>query len=363
MLFWLWYVDNYQPEKLAAVMIFQTAVFLAFLLAHLTRRFLKREKIDFDEITFISDPFKFFTSFEEFSLLVINPFIFFATAYFFLNPNYHRWMGTLAMGMAFVYAGVAKLLPDRQATTRIEFLLTLGVALTFVTLAIPIQLNTNWITMAWAIEGLMILWGGIEMKSQRLRGIAHIVFSLALVRLFFWDTPWGYRGTFTPVVNKYFLSSLFVITCLFAAAMMYEKLSERKHIAARVFQVVLLVVALVTLWFLMTVETYTYFAARARLQETTEGFQHEHWLGQMMLSILWSIYAATLAAVGFVRRTAAIRWAAISLFALTVVKVMLVDIAVLQQLYRIIAFLVLGLLLLVVTWGYHKAFYSKQSST
>jgi uncharacterized membrane protein len=41
---------------------------------------------------------------------------------------------------------------------------------------------------------------------------------------------------------------------------------------------------------------------------------------------------------------------------------MLIDIAVLQQLYRIIAFLVLGLLLLVVTWGYHRAFYAKESN-
>ena len=34
---------------------------------------------------------------------------------------------------------------------------------------------------------------------------------------------------------------------------------------------------------------------------------------------------------------------------------MLVDIAQLQQLYRIIVFFVLGVLLLLVAWGYHKA--------
>jgi uncharacterized membrane protein len=41
---------------------------------------------------------------------------------------------------------------------------------------------------------------------------------------------------------------------------------------------------------------------------------------------------------------------------------MLVDIAVLQRLYRIIAFFVLGVVLLVVAWGYHKAFQSRESS-
>ena len=363
LLFWLWYSDNYHPRKLAAVMIFQTAVFLAFLCAHLARRFLKRNNIEFEDVSiFTSTPFNFVSTFEDFWLLLINPYAFFATSYFLLNGNHHDWMGVFAIGMALVYAGAAKLLLDRRATTRAEMLLLIGVALTFVTLAIPIQLKSNWITIAWAVEGVAILWTGIEMKSQRLRAIAHALFALAILKLVFWDTPWGGRAAFAPVVNKYFLSSLFVIVCLFGAALIYEKLGERMQIAARIFQIVLLVVGLIMLWYLMTIETYTYFAARAALQKTAEGYQHEHWLGQMALSVLWSIYAAALAAVGFVRRSPAIRWAALSLFGLTVVKVMLVDIAVLQQLYRIIAFLVLGLLLLVVTWGYHKAFYSKGSS-
>src|SRR5262249_18849276 len=152
-----------------------------------------------------------------------------------------------------------------------ELLLLIGVALAFVTLAIPIQLKANWITIGWAVEGIAILWTGIEMKSQRLRAIALALSGLAIMKLICWDTPWGGRAAFTPVVNKYFLSSLLVIGCLFGAALIYEKLGERMHIAARVFQIVLVVVALLTLWFLLTVETYTYFASQAVLQKTTEG--------------------------------------------------------------------------------------------
>ena len=54
---------------------------------------------------------------------------------------------------------------------------------------------------------------------------------------------------------------------------------------------------------------------------------------------------------------------ALVLFAFTVVKAMLVDIAELQQLYRIIVFAVLGVLLLLVAWGYHKAFHSREQVT
>jgi uncharacterized membrane protein len=72
------------------------------------------------------------------------------------------------------------------------------------------------------------------------------------------------------------------------------------------------------------------------------------------ITVAWGLYAGVLAAVGFIRRAPAIRWASLVLFALTVIKAMLVDIAELQQFYRIIVFLVLGVLLLLVAWAYHK---------
>lgn len=167
---------------------------------------------------------------------------------------------------------------------------------------------------------------------------------------------------FTPVLNKYFLASLVVTACLLAAATVYQKVGQRKQIDEPIVITAILLVAIATLWYVMSVETYTYFAARAAAQKLYEDAHHERWLGQMALSVLWSIYAGVLAAVGFMRRSAAVRWAALGLFALTVIKAMLVDIAQLQQLYRIIVFLVLGFLLLLVAWGYQKAFHARESS-
>ena len=103
--------------------------------------------------------------------------------------------------------------------------------------------------------------------------------------------------------------------------------------------------------------------ARALAEREPEDAAHQRWLGQMALSVVWAAYAGALAAVGFMRRAAPIRWAALVLFAVTVIKAMLVDIAELQQLYRIIVFFVLGILLLLVAWAYHKAFHSRESPT
>jgi uncharacterized membrane protein len=298
---------------------------------------------------------------EDLGLLLINPFVFFATAYYLLNENHHDWMGVFAIGMALLYAGVAKILMDRSAATRGDALTLIGVALTFVTIAIPIQLRSNWITIAWAVEALVMLWAGMETGIQRLRAMAYTLFGLALIRLLIWDTPGESRPPFTPVLNKYFLSSLAVCACLFGAVVLYRKVGQRKQIQAPQLTIAISLIAIVTLWFVVSVETYTFFAGRAASQRLAWDASHERWLGQMTLSVLWSLYAAALAAIGFVRRSPSVRWAGLALFGLTVIKVMFVDIAQLQQLYRIIVFLVLGMLLLVVTWGYHKAFHSQES--
>jgi uncharacterized membrane protein len=346
-LFWLWYNEHYHEQRLVAVLLFETALFVIFLVAHLIARLLRR-------INSLNN--------EDLWLLGVNPFVFFATIYHLLNPVYHDWMGVFAIVMALVYAGTAKLLLDRTAWHRIELLTLIGIALTFVTLAIPIQLRSNWITIAWSVEALMMLWAGIETRAVRLRIGAGTLFGLALAKLIFWDTPYGYRGAFIPVFNRYFLSSLAVVGCLFAAVAIYQRLGKQKNISATGFKLALLLAAVISLWIVCSIETHTFFVARALAARLPEDASHQRWLGQMALSVVWATYAAVLAAIGFVRRSSATRWASLSLFALTVVKAMLVDIAQLQQLYRIIVLLVLGVLLLLVTWGYHKAFQARESS-
>lgn len=346
LLFWIWYTDNYDPQKRTAVLVFQTAIFLLFLVAHLVRELIRREAA---------------TS-EDALLLLVNPLVYFATCYHLLNLPHHEWMGAFAIGMALLYAGTARLLASRGVRSRREVLLLVAVALTFVTIAIPIQLQSNWITIAWAVEGLAILWAGIEIRSQRLRAHALSLFALSFFKFLLWDTPYGYRPAFTPVFNRYFLSSLAVIGCFLGAVYLYQRASERKLVNERATKLVIALFAALAFWLLISIETHTYFGGRALAQINADDAAHERWLGQMALSVLWAAYAAALAAIGFVRRIAAIRWAALVLFALTIIKAMLIDIAQLQQFYRIVVFFVLGILLLLVAWGYHKAFHAREST-
>src|SRR5215217_2063896 len=242
LLFWIWYDQNYHHQKRGAVLVFQTAIFLLFLLAHLARELWRRES----------------ATLEDALLLLANPFVFFATSYALLNTTHHDWMGVFAIGMALLYASAAKILLSRSAGSRREILLLIAVALTFVSVAIPIQLRSNWITIAWAVEGLAILWAGLEIRSAKLRAHAFTLFGLAFVKLLFWDTPYGYRPAFTPVFNRYFLSSLAVIACFLGAVYLYQRASERKLIEAPVTKLAIGLCAVVAFWLLISIETHTF---------------------------------------------------------------------------------------------------------
>ena len=346
LLFWLWCGEHYDQQLRGPVLGFQIVIFLLFLLSHLAREFISREQ----------------GTVEDTLLLLVNPFAFFATAYHLFNPTHHGWMGPFAIGMALVYASAAGLLMARAMKTRREVLLLIAVALTFVTIAIPIQLHSNWITIAWAVEGLAILWVALQIGSVRLRVHTFALFGLAFVKFLFWDTPYGHRPAFTPVFNQYFLSSLLMILCFLDAVYLYHRAGQRRIIDSRVTTIVLALFAAVAFWLLISIETHTFFVGRALVQKIPEDVEHQRWLGQMALSVLWAGYAAALAALGFVRRVAAVRWAALALFALTIVKAMLVDIAQLQAIYRIVVFFVLGILLLLLAWGYHRAFHATKST-
>ena len=65
-------------------------------------------------------------------------------------------------------------------------------------------------------------------------------------------------------------------------------------------------------------------------------------------------YGAMLMAVGFWRRSAFVRWQALFLIAATVVKVFVYDVSELDRVYRILSFIVLGVLLLAISFAYQR---------
>jgi uncharacterized membrane protein len=71
-------------------------------------------------------------------------------------------------------------------------------------------------------------------------------------------------------------------------------------------------------------------------------------------SALWMAYGAMLMVVGFLRRSAFVRWQALLLIAATIAKVFIYDVSQLDRGYRIVSFIVLGVLLLAISFVYQR---------
>jgi uncharacterized membrane protein len=72
------------------------------------------------------------------------------------------------------------------------------------------------------------------------------------------------------------------------------------------------------------------------------------------ISIGWFAEAAVLMTIGFWRRSAFVRWQALGLIALTIAKVFVLDLWGLERGYRIVSFVLLGILLLAVSFLYQR---------
>src|SRR5260370_379986 len=90
-LFWAWYSEHYHPEKRLAALLFQSIVFLLFVLADLAPH-LRRNA----------------AGWEEWVRLAVNPFVFYSTCYSLLNDDHHDWIAVLASVLTIVYAVLAR---------------------------------------------------------------------------------------------------------------------------------------------------------------------------------------------------------------------------------------------------------------
>jgi hypothetical protein len=96
----------------------------------------------------------------------------------------HRWpLTTAVLALGAAHLLVARAIGPREGAPGRVRVLFAGLALTCVTLAIPIRLEGIWITLAWAVEGVVLVWSGLRLPMRFLRIAGLVLFALAAIRL------------------------------------------------------------------------------------------------------------------------------------------------------------------------------------
>ncbi len=398
-----------------------------------------------------------------------------AAGYFWvMYVTLERWhplaAALCALLLAIVYRLAASDYEGRVAGDPATVMLHEGISWTFLTIAIPLALDGRWVTLAWAVQGVMLLWVGSRVTTPVAAwgGCAALIF--AAVRAIALDRYW-YPDT-TPVWNLTYLAHLLVVVALIAGGWLARRLRPerlttsttstaqsalwvlaalllallfwreppglwpatlltaealalgalarmtaapalvvatpavaaillarvlgaddlRAHMAATslvsrplVSRVVACVALLATGGWLARSGATAWARPVGRVMSGAAGVcllfalsvnwtRHQgvaleaartggrpiavgeiRWRTQVGLSVLWTLYAAVALAWGFLRGSAAARYGALALFGLAVVKVFLVDLSAVRTAYRIVSFLILGVVLLLVSLLYQKA--------
>jgi len=387
-------------------------------------------------------------------LVVANAAGYFWTVYVTLEAWHPDAEGPYAVALAIVYrlvsADYAARVSDDEATVVVHE----GVAWTFLTLAIPLALSGRWVTVAWAVQGVVLLgsaarvgtpiaaWGGsaalllavarvvaidgqapgevpvwnftylvhllvvvavvgggalaAAARPERLRRLTGDVLrtllwlvAALLLALLLWREPQGLWPATLLTAELVLLGGLaramgsaaWIIATPMVAAVVLARVLDADDVEARLAAESLVnppLLSRLAACAALAVAGGWVGRSRASAHVTRIGrmlsgaagvallfvlsvgwtrYQGSGvgWTTQVGLSVLWALYAATALGWGFSRSRAAIRYAALVLLGLTVFKVFYVDLSAVRTAYRIVSFLVLGVVLLGVSALYQKA--------
>lgn len=280
--------------------------------------------------------------------MVLNAGNYLLALYAMLWPD-RRWALTAAvLALAALHLAVTTAIPRVADRTPVARMLFAGLALTFVTLAIPIRLAGSWITIAWAVEGAVLVWSGFNARWWFLRAAGLSLYAIAVLRLV----------GFLPGADAFLLNARFgtfavVIACFGAAVYLSrrqpDQLEERERNGFAALGVAINVLAV---WAL-TLEADQYF--QPLLGGDADTLRDAELGRQLTISLLWTLYATALVVVGVRRAVAGLRWQGLTLFGLVVGKVFLYDLSFLSGGHRILSSIVLGIVLIAISVLYQRS--------
>jgi len=345
-LYLAWYAQFYNRGELDLTVAFATLFFAIFAVAPLIARRPGNEPAPLGAIPL--------------ALALVNAGVYFLQVYAMVEEIDKRAMAWFALGLAAVYIVLSRQarerFPDPETVERLRFL-HLALAIGFITVAIPIRLDGHWISIGWLVEAGVLLWLADRIRSTFISAFAVGALALGVLQLFL--SIDSFHVT-TLLFNS--RVATFAVAIAVMAGTAWHGLRRGDQLGRQGAAVALVALNALTL-IALSYEVSDYFAREWAATTTASGpYNPAHSTALRSLQIeesftysaLWMAYGALLMVVGFWRRSALVRWQALVLIAVTIVKVFISDVSQLDHGYRIISFIVLGVLLLVISFVYQR---------
>lgn len=240
------------PAPLAGALAFGTTFYLIFFLMNIINNIRQKARFEAAEI----------------SILLSNTFLYYAAGMLVLaHIRQGLFQGMFTVVLAGFNLVFAWLLFRSQRADRNLIYLLLGLVITFISLAIPVQLEGNYITMFWSLEAVLLLWLYQKSGLRMVFLSAVLMLGLMLISLLMdWNTLYQTSAAekLLPVlINKAFITSFIALLALALTSRLLARLSGvvffpflRRGIAIAHYRILVGGLLATTLYFALALELH-----------------------------------------------------------------------------------------------------------
>lgn len=286
----------------------------------------------------------------DFFLIFINAIVFYAEGYKMLLKYNDSLLGIFTIVIALLYLGIY--FGIRKFIDAYKNFLTflLLVSLTFITIAIPVQLEGRFLSLAWAIEAFALSYLSTKTEYIKIYFSYIIVMIIALISLWVNLIYIGNDITKIPFLNINSIIYITSIVVLFGS--LWANRKDKSGI--NIIFTVILNLFLIGFFLADTSNIFGRLIEKAQSLGQQEKIEKYIYMENLIGSLVVLLYSIILIFIGFIKNSKSMRILSLCLFILVIFKVFLFDLSSLIGIYRILSFMVLGVILIGISFIYQK---------
>ena len=282
-----------------------------------------------------------------------SAFFFFTARAALQQGGLDRFVGAVPIGEGFVMALLLRMLLSLQPSGARDLgrlAVVAGAALAFATVAIPLQLHHQWITIGWALEGAALAWvyRRIPHRGLLLWGVA--LLAVVFVRLALNPAVFVYQPRGARVFNWYLYTYAIAGASMLTASWWLSTTKDQLVPSLPRASALLPAGGVILLFLLLNIEIADFFATGPAIT-----FRFGVTLAQdLTYTIGWLLFGLALLTSGIYMRHRSARVTAVALIAITACKAFLYDMGSLGGLYRVASLVGLAVSLSLVALALQK---------
>lgn len=334
-----WFFNHYAGSKFWPAIIFLNVFYFIYSIIPFAYQFFR---INSEKI-------------KGFLIITPNSFIAFGFSYFMIREHFSlEWVSVITILYSVVFLLLASYLHRKNIHQQDALVVLLAKSALFLIITIPIIFSKHWITIFWTAQAVILLWTGIRLDRRSLINGAYLLLAVTIGKFLLYDYGTVFRFSmdtfyirrhYTYMLVERYITSIFLLLVLFVFASMVKRgaLSQLSKASSTLkYPSLFYLLWGIMLFIVLNVEISSFF--------------HEYLSAARFaaISVLWTLFSVALIVKGFKGNNSFIRKVSLGLFLATLFKVFFFDMSRINTPYRILSFIILGIMMIGTSYLYHK---------